>query len=360
MTPTEASRTRDSLRQMEALYRLHNRLFLLHLDLTWRCPLQCHHCYLGPESPSGPSELPGRDWVSVLEEARRLQVVRVVLSGGDPMLHRDFLDILLCCASLGFSVLVKTTGWRLGDPGVLDHLARVPFLSVDISLHHLDPEVHDSFTGRRGSHQVAQAAIRALRHRGIPVRITRSLVMGVPDDQGALRRWCDARHLPLMESLVVLPVRKHHPDSLPGEPRGRQAMPWPDDWQRAALRRLWGPGARRPSLPEPDGALCAAGQTRLYIDPSGAISPCVAWPRPVGHVRDGLARVLRSAALREVRRIRQRHREACRHCPWLAVCDFCPGLAQQTTGSPLRPYPLACLLARIRDEVLPREQEPSP
>jgi len=346
---------------MEAVYRLRRRLFLLHLDLTWRCPLACHHCYLGPGTAPGAQELSGRDWSAFLEEARRLQVVRVVLSGGDPMLHPDFREILQRCAALGFSVLVKTTGWRLGEPGLVDLLAAVPFLSVDLSLHHLDPEMHDAFTGRPGSHRVALNTIRALQQRGIPIRITRSLVRGIPDDRGALRRWCEARGIPLVESLVVLPVRGGNPaaGSSNGS-RGGLAMPWPENWQQEALRRLWAPETRRPPAPDPESSLCAAGQTRLYASPVGTLSPCVAWARPLGHVRDGLARVLRSSALREVRRVRQRHRGECRHCEWLAVCDFCPGLAEEATGSPLRPYPGACRLARVRDEVLPRDQEAPP
>lgn len=348
MTPDEARRYRESLRAMEAIYRDRGRLFLLHLDLTWRCPLACAHCFLGPHPDPG-QELPGGEWVGFLREARRRQVVRVVLSGGDPCLHPDFLEVAEACGRMGFATLVKTTGWQ-GEE-CLERLSRIPFLSVDISLHDLDPERHDAFTGRPGSHRAAVSAIEFLARRGVPVRVTRSLVQGVEDDGGALRRWCDDRRIPLSESLVVLPVRPPGDGGHPS-PRGRLAAALPEDRQRRVLERLLKGRPGLPPAPDPRGPLCAAGVTRLYLDPGGRIFPCVAWPRPLGHLRDGLGSVIRGSALRQVRRIRQRHRTDCRDCGLLSACDFCPGLAETKTGDPTRPYPQACRKARILGDLL--------
>jgi len=357
MTPDEAQEFRRSLREMEALYRARGRLFLLHLDLTWRCPLACAHCYLGPRDPRHSQELPARDWVSFLQQARRRQVVRVVLSGGEPLLHPGFFEVLEACGALGLAVLVKTTGWFPED--VPDRLCRIPFLSVDVSLHHLDPAVHDAFTGRPGSHRAAVATIEDCARRGIPVRVTRSLVQGVPDDGGALRRWCEERHLPLAESLVVLPVRAGE-RTAEASGRGGLAAPLPEAQQRQVLQRLVSGIRKVPAPSGPAEPLCSAGVTRLYVDPSGRISPCVAWPRPLGHLREGLGAVLRGPALREVRRVRQAHRDECRDCPLRATCDFCPGIAEAVTGSAVRPYPQACSKARILRDLLPDGREVPP
>lgn len=349
MTADEAREYRRSLQQMEAIYRARRRLFLVHLDLTWRCPLACAHCYLGPVPGHLAAELPAAAWIDFLREARRRQVVRVVISGGEPLVHPGFFQVLEACASLRFTVLVKTTGWHYREAA--ESLARVPFLSVDVSLHHRDPTRHDAFTGRPGSHQAAVLAIEDLAHRGIPVRVTRSLVQGIEDDGGALREWCDQRGVSLAESLTVLPVRSRGHDG-PSSSRGFHAAALSADRQRPVLQRLLADRTTPPRAPGPDDPLCAAGVTRLYVDPTGRISPCVAWTRPLGHLREGLGAVLRGPALREVRRIRQRHRTGCRDCSLRAVCDFCPGLAEADTGDPVRPYPQACRKARLLGDLL--------
>lgn len=357
MTAEEAREYRRSLQQMEAVYRARRRLFLVHLDLTWRCPLACAHCYLGPAPDRRAKELPAAAWIDFLREARRRQVARVVISGGEPLAHPGFFQVLEACAALRFTVLVKTTGWHYREAA--ESFARVPFLSVDVSLHHRDPKRHDAFTGRPGSHQAAVLAIEDLARRGIPVRVTRSLVQGLEDDGGALREWCDQRGVSLTESLTVLPVRSPGLDE-PPSPRGSRATALSEDRQRPLLQRLLAGRTNPPRAPDPEDPLCAAGVTRLYVDPAGRISPCVAWPRPLGHLQDGLGAVLRGPALREVRRIRQRDRAGCHDCSLRPVCDFCPGLAEADTGDPLCPYPQACRKARLLGDLLSQTREVPP
>ena len=165
---------RPALRAMEDRYAARERLFLLHLDLTWRCPLACPHCYL----PSRASdELDTGAWLDLMDQARRLEVAQVVLSGGEPMLRSDFATLLHAARDRGFAVLVKTTGLDLEDRDA-DRFARLGWVFVDLSLHSLDPAAHDAFVGLPGAWHRTVRAIDALSARGVHVRIARNLVAG--------------------------------------------------------------------------------------------------------------------------------------------------------------------------------------
>jgi sulfatase maturation enzyme AslB (radical SAM superfamily) len=59
----------------------------LELLITDRCNLRCRHCYVGePEA----KELSYEQIVKVLEEFEQMQGLRVLISGGEPLMHREF------------------------------------------------------------------------------------------------------------------------------------------------------------------------------------------------------------------------------------------------------------------------------
>jgi AdoMet-dependent heme synthase len=339
---------RPALRALEARYATRGRLFLLHLDVTGRCPLDCAHCYLGA-GRTAPDGLSTADWLRLMDQARDLQVARLVLSGGEPMARPDFDDLLHGARDRGFAVLVKTTGLLLGE-GDADRWARRGWVSADVSLHAAAPAVHDAFVGRPGAWQAAVLAIDRLRDRGIFVRVTRSAVPGAGDDGGALGLWCRQRALPLTESTVNLAGRDRFPASAAQAPAAL-----PVDEQATILARHFDGPPAIPPLPDPDARLCAAGHTRLHVAPDGTVNPCAAWDRPLGHVREGLAAVLAGRPRAGVRALRQGHRTgACRGCDLRALCDFCPGQAEARTGNPLAPHEAGCLHAAALAEAVRR------
>ncbi len=343
--PTDGDSS-DALRSLEKRYAERGRLFLVHLDLTWRCPLTCPHCYLGDrKSP----ELDTAAWLGLLDEARQLQVAQVVLSGGEPMVRDDFRVLLEAARARGFAVLVKTTGLRLTAADI-DRFAALRWVFVDISLHSANAEAHDAFVGRTGAWATATRAIDALRRRGVLVRVARSVVEGIGDDGGALADWARARGVQITESTSVLSRRD-------GLPAGRTGLPEAAQVE-VVLRHLALRPAGQPRIPDPEAPPCAAGRTRLYLTPAGEINPCVAWPRRLGHVAEGgLRAALSSDALARVRSMRQGDRPECNACDLRTTCDFCPGQAEILAGRPDVPYPAACSRARVLGEALRRLRE---
>lgn len=344
LEPAEGN-PRDALRGLERRYSERGRLFLVHLDLTWRCPLSCPHCYLGERQSD---ELDTATWLGLLDEARDLQVAQVVLSGGEPMARRDFGILVEAARVRGFAVLVKTTGLLLTAADV-DRFARLRWVLVDVSLHSASAAVHDAFVGLTGAWEKAVQGIEALRTHGVSVRLSRSVLEGTDDDRGALREWAHVRGLRVIETTSVISRRD-------GLPAGRADLPEAARVE-VVLRHLERTPPTLPGAPESDSPPCAAGRTRLYVTPDGVINPCVAWPRTLGHVRDGgLRAVLSSAALARVRSLRLGDRSACQDCGLRTTCAFCPGQAELLSGRPDAPYPAACSRARVLSEALRRLQ----
>lgn len=98
-------------------------------ELTHRCPLHCPYCSNPLELVRSRTELSTDEWMRVLGEARRLGVLQLGLSGGEPLVRRDLEALVAHARTLGlYSTLVTSAlgltrerAERLGAAG-LDHV----------------------------------------------------------------------------------------------------------------------------------------------------------------------------------------------------------------------------------------------
>lgn len=139
------------------------------LEITYKCPLACEHCY----NESGPTGTHGTmttdDWLRVMRELRELGARHVQFIGGEPMLHPDLALLIDEALAEGLEVEVFTNLvhvpahlWaKLGQPGV----------KVATSAYSDDPEEHDSITCGPKSHGRTMANIARVLERQIPLRV---------------------------------------------------------------------------------------------------------------------------------------------------------------------------------------------
>ena len=114
------------------------------------------HCYIPPacKDTAINSEL----LFKILQEGRNLNIIHVTLSGGEPLLHKDFLSFLKKCRELDLAVNVLTNLTLLNDK-ILDEMKLNPLLSVQTSLYSMIPEVHDTITKVKGSFKKTKESI---------------------------------------------------------------------------------------------------------------------------------------------------------------------------------------------------------
>ena len=95
--------------------------FLVALNLTRRCNLKCAHCYLdaGTLNNDDPDELATSEVCALLNEIASLSdETMVVLTGGEPLLRPDIMDIAAHASGLGLMVVMGTNGVLLNDKRV--------------------------------------------------------------------------------------------------------------------------------------------------------------------------------------------------------------------------------------------------
>lgn len=135
----------------------------LELQITRRCNLNCRHCYLGP---SRNTDLSYEDIKRVLEEFESMQGLRVLVTGGEPILHPEFERINELLGSFRLRSILFTNGFSVPD----ETLKNLKVHEIQISIDGLEA-AHDSLRGK-GSFRRAVDTLKRAQAKGFEVSVS--------------------------------------------------------------------------------------------------------------------------------------------------------------------------------------------
>jgi MoaA/NifB/PqqE/SkfB family radical SAM enzyme len=135
------------------------------IDLTYRCNLNCRHCWLWvPEnSPERENELTLEEIKTIVDEARKMGCRHWYISGGEPMLRPDFAEIFDYTTRQSGSYTLNTNG-TLITPEIARLMRRRGTKMV--SLCGATAETYDHVTRRPGGFDKAMQGFRYLKEAG--------------------------------------------------------------------------------------------------------------------------------------------------------------------------------------------------
>ncbi len=323
------------------------RLASVHLDLTYRCDLNCIHCYLDDRTRPGPST---QVWLDVIDDLARMGVFGITLSGGEVFLRKDIWTLLKRLKSHRFYVRLKTHGMKI-DAEFAQKLRDHAVHGVDLSLYSLEPGPHDEIVRRKGAQVRTRAAIDHLLGAGIDVRVNNVVMEANRDGHREL-------HAEMLKKGVL--------SSYTGMIRGFQGGGTEvysvglclSDLIKIEADQLEDHKADTPAevtqkfTPQPhnEAIQCGAGNFNLYVDPDGNVTPCVSWPMTLGNIGEQSISEIweKSRELEQIKQLRQSDRKGCHGCSYRQGCSYCPGMAYIETGSATSPAEALCRTAQAR------------
>jgi len=116
----------------------------LRLSVTQRCDLACLHCHGEGQSPST-EEMSPWEISRLVRVAASLGIRKVKLTGGEPLLRDDIVDIVSGISPLVKEVSLTTNGSRLS--GSASALKRAGLRRVNVSLHTLNAALYERLCG---------------------------------------------------------------------------------------------------------------------------------------------------------------------------------------------------------------------
>jgi PqqA peptide cyclase len=147
------------------------RPYTLIAELSYQCPLHCPYCS-NPVDIGGDTyrhELATEQWIRVFQQARELGILQLALTGGEPMLRRDLVE--LCAAARDadlYSSLI--TAGTLFTRERAEALKAAGLDHVQVSIQSPDPVENDRIAGNR-SFQKKIAAARTAKEFDFPLTI---------------------------------------------------------------------------------------------------------------------------------------------------------------------------------------------
>lgn len=140
--------TENELRLLSNEYQIEGSSFTdfdAPLFIAWQlnsaCNLDCLHC-CEEAGHSMPDELTTEEIMDFCKKIVNLRVPYVAISGGEPLLHRDFFKISEFLRSHGVSLKVETNGLLI-DCKVAHRLAELGFRSVQVSVDGATPQTFE-------------------------------------------------------------------------------------------------------------------------------------------------------------------------------------------------------------------------
>ena len=141
---------------------------------NFHCNLACDYCCVRSSPRADPRMLSLDQVRRVAAEAQAAGVRELWLTGGEPFIRADIVELLEACAiQLPTTVLTNGILLRGKRLAALSHLPRNR-LALQVSLDSPDPELHDRHRGP-GSWDGAVAGIRAVKAAGFRVRVAATL-----------------------------------------------------------------------------------------------------------------------------------------------------------------------------------------
>src|ERR687895_1176157 len=143
--------------------------FGLLAELTYRCPLACAYCSNPLNMADYTDELATDEWRRVLVEASGLGILQCHLSGGEPLLRRDLVEIVADAHDLGLYTNLVTSAFGLSRPRA-EQLRAAGLDHVQISIQADEPALSDRIAGTP-SFQRKIAAARLVKELDWPLTL---------------------------------------------------------------------------------------------------------------------------------------------------------------------------------------------
>lgn len=173
----------ENLKKMELLTDKNNesnqnfeepkvKLIYAWLEITEACNLKCVHCYgqFGCPKIDKKKILNTQEWKNIIDRLIKYGCRDIQLIGGEPMVHKDFYEILEYAHKQGMKRIDVFTNATLIDEKSIEIFKKTN-ASVRVSVYGHNAEVHEAITKQKGSFETNKKGLELLKENNIPTNI---------------------------------------------------------------------------------------------------------------------------------------------------------------------------------------------
>jgi radical SAM protein with 4Fe4S-binding SPASM domain len=322
------------------------------IDLTRQCNLNCLHCYarVGGKNQmrSGP-ELNADQWKKILDEITATGCLHLLITGGEPLLRKDFSAIYTHAKKNGLLVTVFSNGTLVTEKTV-ELFAGLPPKAVEITLYGASAETYEAITGSKGAYERCLQGIEKLLSRQIRVKLKSVLLTLNLHEYAAMEALAGQYGTDFRLDTAVFPGFNGDQTPLKLRVTPEQAVekeladPKKIEAWRDFLHRFQG------VLFTDDLYQCGAGVSTFHIDPYGGLQPCLMVSNPRYDLLRGSFRTGWFEVMPTIRGKKIGAAYACKQCQERLLCGYCPGFFELENGAEDVRSEYLCATGKLRFE----------
>jgi radical SAM protein with 4Fe4S-binding SPASM domain len=324
------------------------------IELNFRCNLRCRHCYVayGHTGLPGQQELSTQEIQRIFDEVTAEGCLWMLLTGGEPLMRKDFKEIYLYARRKGLLVTLFTNGTMI-TPEIADFLAEYRPFNLEITLYGYTQETYERITGIPGSHRRCFEGIERLLERQVILGL-KTMVMTLNQHEfSAIRDYAKSLGVPFRFDGMINSAL----DGC-GQPLNVRLEAGPliqIESQQPEYKNAWLGFLDRNRGIERDPRYlysCGAGIRSFHIDPYGQLSLCLMAREHSYDLRSGTFREGWNQFLLNERSQMVEKPTACGQCELRNLCTWCPGWSYIEHGANSFPVEYLCQVAQQRQQAL--------
>ncbi|MEO7098187.1 MAG: radical SAM protein [Luteolibacter sp.] len=352
---TEISRPKGH--PAEAGYDFADRPFLVFWEITRACALACSHCRAEAQSRRHPEELDTAASRQLIQQLAGWKPPMLILTGGDPLMRRDALDLVRQAAGAGLHVGLS--------PSATARLLQTDFAEIksagvqrmSLSLDGATRETHDSFRGVPGTYDRTIEAVKRAHAVGLDLQINTTLTRGNMHEFEAFKNLMFELKPAMWSVFLLVPTGRAGLDDLPDAEDIERVFEEMADlvgkapfaiktteghhFRRVLIQKKGSSGRSRPGMRSPLGI--RDGRGVMFISHTGVISPSGFLPMDCGNVKNTHpAEIYRNHPLFVSLRDNDALGGKCGVCEYRSVCGGSRARAYGIHGDPFAADP-ACI-----------------
>jgi len=322
-------------------------------EVTRACELACQHCRAEAIKRRDPRELNHADSLRLLDQVARAKPTVFVLTGGDPMMRPDILEIVAACTERKIPVSMSPSATPHFANSDLRKFRDVGLKRISLSLDGAIRETHDRFRGVAGTWDRTMEAIYHAKETGLEVQINTTFSKQNLREFEAFTALMDEINPTLWSVFLLVPTGRAKPeDMFTGEVTERlferlylhsRKAAYPikttegQHYRRVALQ-MWG---RDRKGPRPRIVPISDGKGFVFVSHTGDIQPSGFLPITAGNIRhDELLDIYQNSHLFRDLRDSEKLGGKCGRCEFRKICGGSRARAHATTGNHLAEEPL--------------------
>lgn len=330
-------------------------------EATRACNLACRHCRAEAVPTCDPGELSTAEVRHLLEDVASFCRPTFIITGGEPLLRADVLDLARYGTSLGLRMVMSTNGTTL-TPEVVREIRRAGIAAISVSIDGPDAPSHDAFRGVPGALAATLEGLHLAREAGLPFQVNTTVTRHNVAQLPRLLELARAVGAVTWDVFLLVPAGRASASDEIDPARYEEVLGWllqqsgAQGWGQAGpgprikvtcgpmYARLWiQKGGRGP---RPRG--CMAGDGFAFVSRTGKVYPCGYFPREAGDVREKpFSHIYRDAPLFRQLRDPNLLGGKCGRCEFRRACRGCRARALATTGDYLAQEPYCAYEPRL-------------